>query len=186
VVTPEGVAKVLDVGLAMLLASGESGEDGNTLTEETARPLSRPGAGEVGVPRSVYDDCARAWDWSRSGRRQIFVAPFRGAVFIPQSDWILVVDSQTLDRQAAWSADGSALYFHSERDGFRCIGAQRLDPEIKQPSGPPFPVQHFPHSVQPSMTAAILDPGWISISAVPGLIVFSLGEMTGNIWMTTY
>ena len=63
-----------------------------------------------------------------SPRRQIVVAPFRGPTPIPESEWVTVIDGETLDRQAAWAADGNALYFPSQRDGFRCLWMQRLDP----------------------------------------------------------
>jgi tricorn protease-like protein len=117
--------------------------------------------------------------------RQHNVAPFRGPVPIPQSDWIPITDGQALDRQVAWAPRGDMLYFHSERDGFRCLWAVRLDPTTKRPVGAPFPVQHF-HGAQRSMVTAFGDPGAISISAGGSRVVFSLGEMTGNIWMTTY
>ena len=120
-----------------------------------------------------------------SFRRRIVVAPFRGPVPIPEPEWVTVIDSETLDRQAAWSADGKALYFQSERDGFRCLWSQRLDPATQRPLGSPLPVQHF-HGVQHSMTTAIADPGSISISVARNRIVFSLGERAGNIWMTSY
>ena len=120
-----------------------------------------------------------------SFRRRIVVAPFRGPAPIPEPEWITVIDSETLDRQAAWSADGNALYFQSERDGFRCLWSQRLDPATKRPLGTPFPVQHF-HGVQHSLTTAILDPGTISIAVARNRIVFSLGERSGSIWMTSY
>ena len=118
-------------------------------------------------------------------RRRIVVAPFRGPAPIPEREWITVIDSETLDRQAAWSADGNALYFPSQRDGFRCLWSQRLDPATRRPLGSPLPVQHF-HGVQHSMTTAIGDPGSISISASRSRIVFSLGERAGSIWMTSY
>ena len=193
--------------------------------------------GEVGVPRTLCEDCGRPWDWSRDGRylalrgegaielvdvetgritelarasaqpfdarfspdgswiaatlnlaalrRRIVVLPFRGPVAIPESDWVTADDNETLDRQASWSADANTLYFHSERDGFRCLWAQRLEPRSKRPSGEPFPAWHF-HGAQRSMTTAIGDPGAISISSARDLIVFTLGETSGNLWMTSY
>jgi eukaryotic-like serine/threonine-protein kinase len=117
--------------------------------------------------------------------RRTFVAPFRGAVPIPESQWILAIDGQRLERQVSWSPDGGLLYFHSERDGNRCLWAQRLHPHTKRPLGEPFAVQHF-HGVQGSMTTGIGDPGAISPSLGRDIVVFTLGEKTGNIWSTTY
>jgi Tol biopolymer transport system component len=202
------------------------------------RAVSVGPGGQVGVARTLCEDCARPWDWSRDGRylairgegaillldvatgaltpiashataglfdlrfspddewvtftmnpgalrRRIVIAPFRGPALVPESEWITVVDSETLDRQATWFADGGGLYFQSDRDGFRCVWAQRLDPRTRRPLGPAFAVQHF-HSMKRSIgPAAIPDPGAISLAVARGLLVMSLGEMTGNIWMTT-
>jgi hypothetical protein len=49
-----------------------------------------------------------------------------------------------------WSPNGNLLYFVSERDGFRCIWAQRLDPGSKRPVGALFAVYHS-HSPQRSL-----------------------------------
>jgi hypothetical protein len=111
--------------------------------------------------------------------------PFRGAARIPESDWMLVVDGERLERQVSWSPDGALLYFHSERDGYRCLWAQRLDRRTKRPLGEPFVVQHF-HAARGSMTTAMGDPGSISPSVGRDLVVISLGETTGNIWSTPY
>jgi len=117
--------------------------------------------------------------------RRTFLMPFRGAARIPESDWILVVDGERLERQVSWSPDGALLYFHSERDGYRCLWAQGLDPATKRPLGEPFPVHHF-HRARGSMTTAIGDPGAISPSVGRDLVVFSLGETAGNVWSTPY
>jgi Tol biopolymer transport system component len=63
-----------------------------------------------------------------------YVAPFAGDHEIPQSQWILVLDGDSLERQPFSSPLGDVLYFLSDRDGFRCIWALRLDP---QPAMPP-------------------------------------------------
>jgi eukaryotic-like serine/threonine-protein kinase len=117
--------------------------------------------------------------------RQNFVAPFRGPSPIETSAWVAITDGRALDRQVSWAPRGDMLYFQSERDGFRCIWAARLDPATKRPLGDPFPVQHF-HRAQRSLVTAIRDPGSISISNGGSRMVFSLGEMTGNIWVTRY
>jgi serine/threonine protein kinase len=114
--------------------------------------------------------------------RQIFVAPFHGATLIPESQWIPITDGKAMDRYATWSPDGNVLYFLSEREGFRCIWAQRLDPVTKHPSGMAFPVRHFHTSRRSLMT--IGDPIGIGMSVAVDKLVFSMVERTGNIWMT--
>jgi hypothetical protein len=114
--------------------------------------------------------------------RRIFVAPFHGAAEIPEREWIPITDGQAMDRYADWSPDGNLLYFLSEREGFRCLWAQRLDPVTKRPVGAAFPVQHF-HTARRSL-ATIGDPVTMGVSVAADKIVFSMVERTGNIWMT--
>jgi Tol biopolymer transport system component len=114
--------------------------------------------------------------------RRIFIAPFHGAAPIPESQWIPITDGQDMDRYASWSPDGNLLYFLSEREGFRCIWAQRLDQATKHPLGVAFPVRHFHTSRRSLMT--IGDPIGMGMSVAIDKIVFSMVERTGNIWMT--
>jgi Tol biopolymer transport system component len=113
--------------------------------------------------------------------RRIFVAPFHGAAPIPENQWIPITDGKGMDRYADWSPDGKMLYFLSERDGFRCIWAQRLDPATKHPSGDAFPIKHFHTSRRSLLT--IPDPVGTGMSVAADKIVFSMIEQTGNIWM---
>jgi Tol biopolymer transport system component len=113
--------------------------------------------------------------------RQIFVAPFHGAAAIPEDQWVSITDGKAMDRYAEWSPDGNLLYFLSDRDGFRCIWAQRLDPKTKHPLGEAFPVQHFHTSRRSLLT--IEDPIGVGLSVTADKIVFSMVEQTGNIWL---
>ena len=117
----------------------------------------------------------------RIDARQVYVAPFRGPVPIEQKEWIPVTDGRAMERYAAWSPDGNTLYFLSERDGFRCIRAQRLDPVSKHPVGPPLDIYHF-HQARRSLTSA--DPVYIGLQVAVDKAVFALLETTGSIWMT--
>ena len=76
-------------------------------------------------------------------QRQIFVAPIHGWRAAPESSWVPLTNGRTPDRNAVWAPDGTLVYFLSERDGFRCFWAQRLDAKTKRPEGEPFAVQHF-------------------------------------------
>ena len=76
-------------------------------------------------------------------QRRIFVAPLRDWRVAPESSWIPITNGLTPDRMAVWAPDGNLVYFLSERDGFRCFWAQRLDPATKHPLGDPFVVQTF-------------------------------------------
>jgi Tol biopolymer transport system component len=113
--------------------------------------------------------------------RTIYVAPFRPGQKVPPSEWVQVTDGSAMDRSPAWSPNGSMLYFLSERDSFRCVWAQRLDPQTKKPAGSPFAVSHFHTAVRNLMN--IDGPGQVSLTVAPDKLVFSMGELTGNVWL---
>ena len=113
--------------------------------------------------------------------RTIYITPFHGGTVGGPESWIAVTDGNEMDREVKWSPDGSLLYFLSERDGFRCIWGQRLDPKTKHAAGAPFPVYHF-HHTQQSLTN-IGSPGKVGLSITDGGLLFSLAETTGNIWL---
>ena len=112
-------------------------------------------------------------------RSRIYVTPFRGVAAANSADWIPVTDGENADDKPRWSPGGNLIYFTSERDGFRCIWAQRLDSATKHPVGAPFAVYHF-HTSRRSLMNVGLGP--LEISVTPNVLVFNLGEATGNIW----
>jgi Tol biopolymer transport system component len=113
---------------------------------------------------------------------QVYIARFdpgrRGPV--PFSEWIPVTDGQAWDDKSRWSPDGNSMYMVSERDGFRCIWRQPLDPATKRPVGPAVNVMHF-HQARLSLRN--VDMGPLAIQVTPDKLILSLGERTGNIWM---
>jgi hypothetical protein len=112
-------------------------------------------------------------------RRQIFVAPVVDGAAAQESRWIPITDGLGLDRNAVFSPDASRLYFLSERDGFRCIWAQRLDRQYR-PRDAAFPVVHLHHSRQSLGAGATAAVG---LAAAPGKLIFSAAEFNGNIWI---
>jgi Tol biopolymer transport system component len=72
----------------------------------------------------------------------IVVAPFREGSPIPKDEWVVVTKTEFYEGKPRWSPDGQLLYFTSDRDGFICIYAQRLDPATKRPEGAPLEVYH--------------------------------------------
>jgi Tol biopolymer transport system component len=113
--------------------------------------------------------------------RTIYVASYGDEHVGGPDTWIQVTDGNHMDREVKWSPDGGWLYFLSERDGFRCIWAERLDRTTKHPIGQPFPVYHFHHSQQ-SLTS-LGSPGKVGLSVTSDGLLFSLAETTGNIWL---
>jgi hypothetical protein len=115
----------------------------------------------------------------RADKVRLFVVPYRPAQSLPEADWIPVSDGATVDRDACWSPGGNLLYYSSERDGFRCVWAQRLDSATRRPLGSPFAILHL-HSRRRSLGNVPL--GLLSISVASDRIAFPLGEVTGDIW----
>jgi hypothetical protein len=116
------------------------------------------------------------------GRARVYIAPLRTAI-IDESEWIAVTNDESFHDKAIWAPNGNLLYFTSDRDGFRCIWAQRLHPTTKKPVGPPLSIYHS-HSARRSLTNA--DILALEISAVDDRLVFHLGENTANIWMAAF
>ena len=114
-------------------------------------------------------------------RLSVVAARFQLEIPPKESDWIQVVRDSHWNDKPRWSPDGNRIYFVSDRDGFACLWMQQVEPETKQPVGPPSHLYHL-HEARRSIQnvgAALMD-----ISVSPDKIVLNLGEVTGNIWMT--
>lgn len=114
--------------------------------------------------------------------RQIFVVPFRPESEVPEREWIPITSGDFLDREPRWSPDGNLLYFTTEREGPRCLWAQRLNPSTKRPEGDAFPVYHF-HGARLGMRTP--NPQLTGLSIGGGRMALSLEETSGNIWLVT-
>ncbi len=101
---------------------------------------------------------------------------------VPPSEWIAITNGKSDERDPCWAANDSLLYFISERDGFRCIWAQRLDVVTKKPSGGAFPVRHF-HSARQSLRRVGSQSYLTGLSVGGDRMVFALAQPTGNIWL---
>lgn len=111
------------------------------------------------------------------GIRQIFVAPVSSPP-APMSQWIPVTDATTAHFSPDWSPDGNVIYFLSRRDGFTCLWSQSLDGATKRPIGLPVAVYHF-HRARLTLE----NPETFRIGIAREKVLFSLAELTGNIWM---
>ena len=142
-------------------------------------PLLTQSSWALWNPRFSPDDRWISFNATKPGQSRIFVAPFGRAGLIPESDWIPVTEG-VWDDKPRWSPDGNLLYFMSERDGSRCIWAQRLD-VLKHPAGPAFPVFHA-HDARRSLLS--VQVGALELSLSRDKIIFNMNERSGNIWMT--
>jgi Tol biopolymer transport system component len=104
-----------------------------------------------------------------------YVAPF-GDVPASESAWIPIVDNWW-----DWEWHGNLIYSASDRDGFTCIWAQRLDAATKRPLGAPFAVFHA-HNARISLA----NQGETYLSIGRDKMLFNMTERTGNIWMAEW
>jgi Tol biopolymer transport system component len=114
-------------------------------------------------------------------RGRLYVVPFRFGVSPPEAEWIPITDARSRNDKPRWSPDGNLIYYLSDRDGFFCLWAQRLDPRTKKTAGDPIAVWHF-HQPRRYLTHANL--GILEMSVARDRIVVNLPEVTGNIFMT--
>ncbi len=120
-------------------------------------------------PRLVDDS---TWYGKGELHARSFIAPFRRTL-VANSEWIAATDSDS-DEQGQFSSDDELIYYVSERDGNRCLWAQRLGPDM-HPQGPPFAIYHA-HKRQESLVPTELSVG-------RGILVFTRPQLTGNIWL---
>lgn len=99
----------------------------------------------------------------------------------PASEWIAITDGIHADRSPAWSPSGNLIYYLSDRDGFQCVYAQKLDAKSKRPSGSAFAVQHLHEASRSLKFLRNRDPA-IGFYVGRGIAVLTMGELTGNIW----
>jgi Tol biopolymer transport system component len=109
---------------------------------------------------------------------RVTLVPLRNGAAVPKQEWIFVTESGPWVNKPRWSPDGNLLYYVSDRDGFACIWAQRLDPVTKKPAGEPEAVVHF-HSSHDSLDTVY----GMELSVAEDKLVFNLGEGSGNIWL---
>jgi Tol biopolymer transport system component len=100
---------------------------------------------------------------------------------VPQSEWVPVTDGNAMETDPAWSPSGRLLYYLSDRDGFRCIRAIKIDAATHKPVGEPFAVQHF-HPARWSLRQ-MASSRMIGLSVLPGRLILAFGELTGDIWL---
>jgi Tol biopolymer transport system component/predicted Ser/Thr protein kinase len=143
--------------------------------------LYRHADGPLNMPRLSPDGRTVVFSMALAGRaRRLYLAPFTGEA-VPDSDWTMIIDGANFERQPFWAPNGSLIYFLSERDGFRCIWAQRVDIAARRAVGEPFAVHHS-HQTRYSLEP-IPDVAQIGLSVAGGQMFFASFELQSNIWM---
>jgi tricorn protease-like protein len=148
--------KLADRGASELIDLGQTSPDGKWMAFETTNNATQESA--------------------------IYVIPIAGQLPVPRDQWIRVTDVAELGRDPVWAPQGPFLYFTSERDGFRCLWARRLDPASRRPQGTAIAVQHF-HAARLGLRRRASSGNIISLSAGGSHLVFALTEMKGSIWL---
>jgi len=110
----------------------------------------------------------------------IYIAPVENLIPAGSDRWIRITSGEFHDDHERFSPDGNTLYFTSNRDGFTCIWAQRLNPATKQPVGTPFAIRHF-HGSQ-RLYAGISRSNHMEINIAKDKIVTNLDEFRSDIW----
>jgi hypothetical protein len=116
------------------------------------------------------------WMWFSEGTSlpRLLRAPFQGETMAPESTWSAFPEFSAYD--SAWSPDETLSYDISDRDGFNCVWAQRVDALTKRPVGPSIPIYHA-HGVRLNVPNFMIGRE---------RMIFTLTERTGNIWMATW
>ena len=114
----------------------------------------------------------------------IFAAPVHSGQQVKPAEWVAITEGRAVEGEASWSPKGDLLYFLSDRDGFRCVWARKFDRATGRPVSEPFGVSHFHHAAR-SLKRLGNRGGLIGMSVGPGRVILALGELTGNIWLST-
>jgi serine/threonine protein kinase/Tol biopolymer transport system component len=143
--------------------------------------LLEASAGRIMEPALSPDDRWVAFVLGKpEGRVAMCIAPLAESQ-APERDWIFLFEEEHYLGSPSWSSDGNFLYYLSERDGFCCIWAQKLDPRSKKPEGETEVV----YRANQSRFMLNFPPGNGTISVGKGKIALWMGETTGNIYMAT-
>jgi hypothetical protein len=132
----------------------------------------------TGFGRADISPDGRWLSFLNGGR--VWVAPLRsGGGPVPQGKWvpILTTAEDGAERACGWSPDSRLLYLLLERDGFRDLYAQRIDPARGGAVGEPFVVQHL-HDPRRRWGSTPFGTAIVS-----NAFVFNQVEQTGSIWL---
>ena len=179
---------------------GFSSNSGRVLTENFGTGLARIGLVELATGKATYvlSDPQHAlwnpfysWDdkWMsflvQTGADQehyaIYITPVENLIPAGPDRWIQLTDGSYHDDKEQFSPDGNTMYFTSNRDGFACLWALRLDPKTKRLLGAPFAIQHF-HGSQ-RIYSGISESNHMEVNVARDKIVTNLDEFHSDIWM---
>jgi len=145
------------------------------------KPLLQGAEFQLTMPRVSPDGRALSFTQVRPGRaRRIYAVAFTSEL-VPEQDWSILIDSSDFDRQPAWAPTGNTIYFLSDRDGSRCIWAQRVDTATRKPIGEPFAAHHM-HEFRYNLND-VGNPAAVGLSLAAGQMFYASFELQLNVWM---
>jgi Tol biopolymer transport system component/DNA-binding winged helix-turn-helix (wHTH) protein len=177
--SPDGKYLLFDAGKRNITSSPKFIALHDRQTLEATRFLVDPGRWLFRARFSADGHWVAFTATTYENRQQILLAPFRREL-VPMSEWIPVEDGSAWNDNPIFSPDGRLLFFTSNRDGFHCIWAQRLTPDMR-PSGSPFAVYHSHRSRLSLANCGLNDE--LKIAVGPKMIVFAQVGFTGNVWL---
>jgi Tol biopolymer transport system component len=110
----------------------------------------------------------------------LYVAPFSRGSESPLNARVPLTNGATWDDKPQWAADGSEIFFSSNRDGFMCLWRQRMDQQ-GHPAGEPRPLYHM-HTAGFSPMQLSNVPSY-NLSASSHFVYFNSCTVSGNLWM---
>ena len=174
---------IITFGRSAATEAAGTQDSGTTLTNVASARSRVLDRSNLGDPRFSPNEEWVSFQKSESdlrGRR-LFVAPIPKQGELDRNRLIPITAGSEDGYLSAWSPDGGMLYFLSDRDGFRCLYVQRLDPNMKEPRGEADEVYHS-HGARVSLGA--IEPfAEIGLSVAEDKIALSMAELTGEIWL---
>lgn len=95
--------------------------------------------------------------------------------------WVALTTADSFNGPAVWGPRGDRIYYASDRDGYRCIWTQAIDPGSKQPAGQPVSVAHFHNAARSLKNVPI---GLFGLSVSGDTLAYELGDLSGKIHVT--
>jgi len=110
-------------------------------------------------------------------KEQLFIAQMSDDSPVDPERWVPLTGFKYFDASPNFSRDGKLIYFYSDRDGFTCLWAVRLNPATKKPVADPYPVKHFHGNLR--------HYSWYPQMGIgPDRIIVALEQIQSDLWMT--
>jgi Tol biopolymer transport system component len=170
--SPRRKAASIRRGLSLYLVNTDTGE---------SQELLRAEAPPFGAVFSHDDQWMLFYEAQPGGGTRAFAVPLTRDYPVQREHWVQITEGKHSDGHPKFSPDDSLVYFVSNRDGFQCLWARRVDPATKVPQTDAFPVFH---SHDPALSMSNLDNrAQLGLAMTKDRIYLCLGERKGNIWL---